>query len=83
MAASAAQTILRSTSSKAAFINASFPRFLTVSEILSARRNLSTSNFLINDPKYTFLKDLDLTEKNHGVYDGTWHGKGEVTVVKH
>jgi aldehyde dehydrogenase family 7 protein A1 len=39
---------------------------------------MSTSSFLVNDPKYSFLKELGLEEKNNGVYDGTWHGKGEV-----
>jgi len=37
-----------------------------------------SSGFLINQPKYQFLKDLGLEEMNHGVYDGTWKGSGEV-----
>jgi aldehyde dehydrogenase family 7 protein A1 len=39
-----------------------------------------SSNYLINDPKYSFLKDLGLTEKNHGVFSkhGRWFGDGEV-----
>jgi hypothetical protein len=36
------------------------------------------SGFLINDPKYSFLKELGLAEKNSGVYDGAWRGSGEV-----
>lgn len=39
------------------------------------------SNYLINDPKYSFLKDLGLTEKNQGVFSkhGRWFGDGEVS----
>ena len=38
------------------------------------------SSYLIQDPKYSFLKDLGLTEKNHGVLakHGQWFGDGEV-----
>ncbi|XP_057300334.1 alpha-aminoadipic semialdehyde dehydrogenase-like [Hydractinia symbiolongicarpus] len=38
----------------------------------------SASGYLINDPKYSFLKDLGLQEENLGVYNGTWSGSGEV-----
>ena len=37
------------------------------------------SNFLINEPKYAFLKDLGLQESNLGVYNGKWSGSGEVS----
>lgn len=37
-----------------------------------------SSNFLVNQEKYSFLKDLGLEEVNHGVYDGEWKGSGEV-----
>ena len=38
------------------------------------------SNYLINDPKYSFLKDLGLDEKNYGVFSkhGRWFGDGDV-----
>jgi hypothetical protein len=38
------------------------------------------SSYLIQDPKYSFLKDLGLAEKNHGVFakHGQWFGDGEV-----
>jgi len=38
-----------------------------------------SSNYLINDPKYAFLKELGLTEKNYGVFSkhGRWFGDGE------
>ncbi|CAB4058213.1 ALDH7A1 [Lepeophtheirus salmonis] len=37
-----------------------------------------SSSFLINDPKYAFLKDLKLEEMNHGAYDGQWFGSDKV-----
>lgn len=39
-----------------------------------------SSSFLINEPKYSFLKDLGLSEKNQGVFakHGEWFGDGEV-----
>ncbi|XP_044734991.1 putative aldehyde dehydrogenase family 7 member A1 homolog isoform X2 [Chrysoperla carnea] len=40
---------------------------------------LSTSSYLINDKKYSFLKDLELKEVNHGVFNGNWTGNGEIT----
>ncbi|NP_001087698.1 alpha-aminoadipic semialdehyde dehydrogenase [Xenopus laevis] len=36
------------------------------------------SSLLINQPEYSWLKDLGLKEENEGVYSGTWGGKGEV-----
>ena len=37
------------------------------------------SSYLINEPKYAFLKELDLQETNLGVYNGKWTGSGEVS----
>ncbi|XP_076047135.1 aldehyde dehydrogenase 7 family member A1 [Oratosquilla oratoria] len=37
-----------------------------------------SSGFLINEPKYAFLKELGLGETNKGVYNGQWTGNGEV-----
>ena len=51
----------------------------------SAQNKLATlysramSSYLINEPKYAFLKDLGLQENNPGVYNGTWSGSGEVS----
>lgn len=39
---------------------------------------MSSSALLINNPKYAFLKELGLTEENHGVFNGKWEGSGEV-----
>lgn len=38
------------------------------------------SSYLINDSKYSFLKDLGLNEQNQGVFakHGGWRGNGEV-----
>lgn len=37
-----------------------------------------SSSYLIDDPKYAFLKDLGLKRTNYGVYDGEWKGKGPI-----
>lgn len=38
------------------------------------------SGYLIDDPKYSFLKDLGLQKTNNGVYDGQkWGGSGQVS----
>ncbi|KAL3277218.1 hypothetical protein HHI36_012568 [Cryptolaemus montrouzieri] len=39
-------------------------------------RNMS-GEYLINNPKYSFLKDLGLTATNFGVYNGKWGGSGK------
>ncbi|RZC32521.1 alpha-aminoadipic semialdehyde dehydrogenase [Asbolus verrucosus] len=39
----------------------------------------TAAEYLINDPKYSFLKELGLKATNSGVYDGTWKGSGELT----
>ncbi len=39
----------------------------------------STADLLINDPKYSWLKELGLQEDNPGVFDGTWHASGPVS----
>lgn len=36
----------------------------------------SSNSYLVNDPKYSFLKDLDLETTNSGVYNGGWCGSG-------
>ncbi|XP_063591107.1 alpha-aminoadipic semialdehyde dehydrogenase-like [Penaeus indicus] len=41
-------------------------------------RAMSSSGYLINEPKYAFLKDLGLEESNKGVFDGKWFANGEV-----
>ncbi|CAF0974683.1 unnamed protein product [Brachionus calyciflorus] len=35
------------------------------------------SSYLINEPRYAFLKELGLSETNTGVYNGKWFANGE------
>ena len=39
----------------------------------------STADLLINDAKYSWLKELGLQADNPGVFDGTWHANGPVS----
>ncbi|CAN7987274.1 unnamed protein product [Ixodes hexagonus] len=41
-------------------------------------RSMSSTGFLVDDPKYSFLKELDISSRNLGVYDGKWGGTGNV-----
>ncbi|XP_060764651.1 alpha-aminoadipic semialdehyde dehydrogenase [Neoarius graeffei] len=45
---------------------------------LTLRQTAAMSTLLINQQKYSWLKELGLSEDNDGVYNGTWGGKGEV-----
>ena len=40
------------------------------------------SDLLINDPKYSWIKELGLQEVNPGVFDGSWNGSGPVSGCK-
>ncbi|KAM4707920.1 alpha-aminoadipic semialdehyde dehydrogenase [Discoglossus pictus] len=42
------------------------------------RQTAAMSSLLINQPQYSWLKELGLKEENEGVYNGTWGGKGEI-----
>lgn len=39
-----------------------------------------SSEYLVNDTKYSFLKELGLSTTNLGVFDGTWKGSGSVSL---
>ena len=62
--------------------------FLTLTRKLNITKSIfyqvhrMSSSYLINDPKYSFLKELGLQEKNNGVFarHGQWFGKGEVSL---
>ena len=41
----------------------------------------SMATYLIDEPKYAFLKELGLDQTNQGVYHGQWTGSGEVILV--
>lgn len=56
-------------------------RFCTLRTKLSLSVRPATANMstlLINQPQYSFLKELGLHEDNDGVYNGSWGGQGEV-----
>uniref|UniRef100_A0A8C7XHZ1 Alpha-aminoadipic semialdehyde dehydrogenase n=1 Tax=Oryzias sinensis TaxID=183150 RepID=A0A8C7XHZ1_9TELE len=42
------------------------------------QQSAAMSSLLINQPKYSWLKELGLSEDNPGVYNGSWGGSGEV-----
>ncbi|CAH2296068.1 alpha-aminoadipic semialdehyde dehydrogenase [Pelobates cultripes] len=54
--------------------------FVLKSRIWSSccRRTAAMSTLLLNQPQYSWLKELGLKEENEGVYNGAWGGKGEV-----
>lgn len=39
---------------------------------------MSSGRYLIEDPKFSWLKELGLERVNKGVYNGQWSGNGEV-----
>ena len=49
--------------------------------VLPTRLYSSMSGLLIEDAKYSWLKDLGLAAENKGVYNGTWCGSGEVDSI--
>ena len=51
---------------------------LNLNRFLFARMS-STAGYLINEPKYAFLKKLGLQETNLGVFNGKWFADGEVS----
>ena len=40
----------------------------------------SSDQLLINESQYSWLKELGLGADNPGVFDGTWHANGPVSV---
>uniref|UniRef100_A0A7N8YLM3 aldehyde dehydrogenase (NAD(+)) n=1 Tax=Mastacembelus armatus TaxID=205130 RepID=A0A7N8YLM3_9TELE len=47
-------------------------------KFVHCQQSAAMSGLLINQPKYSWLKELGLSEDNHGVYNGNWGGSGEV-----
>lgn len=45
--------------------------------LLHASAVARASNYLIDSPQYSFLKDIGLERENPGVYYGLWKGSGE------
>ena len=46
---------------------------------ITGQQRMTMASFLIDDPKYSFLKDLGLEKTNNGVYNGKWFANGEVS----
>ncbi|EDW76749.1 uncharacterized protein Dwil_GK19673 [Drosophila willistoni] len=57
------------------------PRLTRSSQCLH-RLASTTPSYLIDQPEYSFLKDLGLERENPGVYSGQWQGRGS-TIVSH
>lgn len=51
---------------------------LSKNRFSSLRFHRTMSSLLIEDPKYSWLKDLGLSSKNNGVFYGVWGGSGQV-----
>lgn len=45
-------------------------------------RTMSAGKYLVEDSKFSFLKDLGLSRTNKGVYNGEWTGNGEVNRIE-
>lgn len=50
-----------------------------INSLFFISRAMSSTRFLIDDPNFSFLKDLGLQRLNKGVYNGEWSGNGEIT----
>jgi len=60
------------------YLKSSPLKHLKILKYVSLRKS---SSFLINDSKYSFLKELGLNEENVGVYDGQWDANGNVSIT--
>ena len=54
----------------------------TFSVLRNSRNYSSMSGLLIDEPKYSWLKELGLSADNDGVYTGAWGANGEVSKMK-
>ncbi len=50
-------------------------------KLINAIHSRTMASFLVDEPKYAFLKDLGIEKSNKGVYNGKWGGSGEVCSV--
>ncbi|XP_046856803.1 alpha-aminoadipic semialdehyde dehydrogenase-like [Xenia sp. Carnegie-2017] len=46
--------------------------------LLNKRACLSSGNLLIEEPEFSWLKELDLKPENDGVFNGNWKGNGDI-----
>lgn len=58
------------------YLNSKPIKYFKSFRLISLRKS---SSFLINNNKYSFLKELGLNEENAGVYDGKWDANGDVS----
>lgn len=61
------------------YLNSRFLRRINFHEYINLNARKSSS-FLINNNKYSFLKELGLEEENEGVFDGKWGANGNVSI---
>lgn len=52
--------------------------FFRIFNVIS-RQISSRPGYLVDNPKYGFLKELGLDRENAGVYDGQWRTTGDVS----
>ncbi|GJQ83196.1 hypothetical protein Trydic_g18222 [Trypoxylus dichotomus] len=50
-----------------------------ICKVILSSRAMFHSEYLANDARYSFLKELGLSATNLGVFDGTWKGSGSTT----
>ncbi|XP_077988767.1 alpha-aminoadipic semialdehyde dehydrogenase-like [Glandiceps talaboti] len=50
---------------------------VSLKQSFQVRKMASGTGYLIDDPKYTWLKDLGLQKENDGVFHGQWQANGE------
>lgn len=48
---------------------------------LSLQSSVRMTSYLIDNPKYSWLKELGLEKQNKGVYYGEWAGNGAVRIL--
>ncbi|KAI3413637.1 putative aldehyde dehydrogenase 7 member A1 [Globodera pallida] len=46
---------------------------------MQSNSSISSSAYLVNQPKYAFLEELGIREANDGVFDGVWRASGKET----
>lgn len=64
----------------AVFLTTKSGKLLTLSATSKVFENCrKMSNYLVDDPKYAFLKDIGIEKLNPGVFNGKWGGSGEVS----
>lgn len=58
--------------------NNSSPCYVPIFNLQRRTMSSNSGNYLIDEPKYAFLKQLGIEKDNAGVFNGQWFGSGEV-----